>query len=143
MAIAAQSSVKNRRKFIRIPSSCKLTTQKILFTAKSHSESLGQAQNIGVGGVLFIAEHDYHGNELIKMIIKLPNWNNEQAILLGAEVEPATTTITAICQIIRSHQTPVGGYEIAAKFVDIRAEELVMLKSFIEHEAERIGVVPE
>ncbi|MGB5106210.1 MAG: hypothetical protein WBP29_07245 [Candidatus Zixiibacteriota bacterium] len=141
MAIAAQSSVKNRRKFIRIPSSCKLTTQKILFTAKAHSESLGQTQNIGVGGVLFVADHDYHSNELIKMIITLPAWNDEQAVLLGTEVIQATTTISAICQIIRSHQIPVGGFEIAAKFVDIRAEELVLLKSFIEREAERLGTV--
>ncbi len=45
----------------------------------------------------------------------------------------------AICQIIRCKQVAIGSYEVAAKFVDVYEDDLIGLKSFIEHEAERIG----
>lgn len=137
----AQVSVKNRREFIRIPSTCRLTTQKILFSAKADSESSGQAQNIGAGGVLFVANRDYHRNELIKMTIALPTWKKHHPQFFRADEDDVTAAMTAICQIIRTKQVSPGSFEVAAKFVDVYEDDLVGLKSFIEHEAERIGAL--
>jgi hypothetical protein len=141
MATATQTSVKNRRKFIRIPSSCKLTTQKILFSAKADSESCGEAQNIGAGGVLFVANRDYHCDELVKMTIALPTWKKHHPQFFRAEEDDVTAAMTAICQIIRTRQAQEGQFEVAAKFVDVYEDDLIGLKSFIEHEAERLGTV--
>jgi len=141
MVAETQTTTTNRRKFIRIPSSCKLTTQKILFSTKADSESTGQAQNIGAGGVLFSAGRDYHRNELVKMTISLPTWKKHHPQFFRVDEDDVNSTIMAICQIIRSKQVATGSYEVAAKFVDVYEDDLTGLKSFIEHEAERIGTV--
>ncbi len=140
MVTANQNFTKNRRKFLRIPSSCNLTTQKILFSAKADAETSGQAQNIGAGGVLFIARRDYHRDELVKMSISLPRWKKHHPQFLRVDEDDITAPITAICQIVRSQQKPEGNFEVAAKFVDVYEDDLIGLKSFIESEAERIGV---
>ncbi len=141
MTTATASAVKNRRQFIRIPSSCQITTQKILFSAKADSESIGQTQNIGAGGVLFLSPRDFHRDELVKMIIALPLWKQHQSQFFRAAEDDAGTPMTAICQIIRSQFLPEGRFEIAAKFVDVYEDDLTALKAFIESEAERLGVL--
>lgn len=143
MVAETQSSTTNRRKFIRIPSSCRLSTQKILFSTKADAASSGQAQNIGAGGVLFVADRDYHRNELVKMMIALPSWKGDHGHLFPADDNGGTSAIMAICQIIRCKQVSPGNYEVAAKFVDVYEDDLMSLKSFIEHEVERIGASPE
>ncbi len=85
MVAETQTTTTNRRKFIRIPSSCRLTTQKILFSTKADAESSGQAQNIGAGGVLFVADRDYHRNELVKMTIALPTWKKHHPQFFRAD----------------------------------------------------------
>lgn len=141
MVAEIQTTTTNRRKFIRIPSSCRLTTQKILFSTKADAESSGQAQNIGAGGVLFVADRDYHRNELVKMTIALPTWKKHHPQFFRADENDVTSAIMAICQIIRCKQVSTGIYEVAAKFVDVYEDDLIGLKSFIEHEAERLGTV--
>ncbi len=140
MTTATQFTQKNRRKFLRIPSSCNLSTQKILFSAKADAETSGQAQNIGAGGVLFQARRDYHRDELVKMTIALPRWKKHHPQFLRVDEDDVTAPITAICQIVRSQALTDGNFEIAAKFVDVYEDDLVGLKAFIESEAERIGV---
>jgi hypothetical protein len=140
MSSVTVTATKNRRKFIRIPSSCQLTTQKILFSAKADSETYGQAQNICAGGVLFVAPRDFHRDELVKMSITLPRWKKHHPQFFRADEDDVNVPITAICQIIRSQNLTDGRYEVAARFVDVYEDDLEGLTRFIEAEAERLGV---
>ncbi len=135
--------VKNRRQFVRIPAHCRLTAQKILFAAKANTETLGEARNIGAGGLMFVAKCDYHKDEMFKMTITIPRWKRHHPQFLRIYENDMDSELTAVCQVTRSQQLPDGSFEIGAKFVNIYEDDRIGLQRFIEYEADRLGVTPE
>lgn len=140
MVTTISSAVKNRRKFLRIPSSCSVTIQKILFSAKADSEFVGQAQNISEGGLMLTAARDYHLDELVKISISLPAWAKAVSVPTQDPTTEFVPFMSAICQIVRTRRLSEGGYEIAGRFVDVFEDDLAALKAFIESESKRLGV---
>lgn len=141
MAISAtQTTTKNRRQFVRIPAHCQVMTQKILFSAKADTETLGEARNIGAGGLLFVAKSDYREDDLFKVTITMPRWKKHHPQFLRVYEDDMTSSMTAVCQVTRTTQLPDGSYEVGAKFVNIYEDDRTGLQRFIEVEAERLGV---
>lgn len=139
-ALSTKSEVKNRRQFVRIPAHCRLTAQKILFAAKADTETLGEARNIGAGGVMFIAKNDYHKDEMFKMTITIPRWKKHHPQFLRVYENDIDSQLTAVCQVTRTHKMPDGTYEVGARFVNIYEDDRVGLQRFVEAEAQRMGM---
>ena len=135
-----KSTTKNRRQFVRIPSLCKIIAQKILFSAKADTETLGEARNIGAGGLLFVASSEYRKDDMFKVTIKLPRWKKQHPQFLRVYEDDISSSLTAVCQVTRSRTLPEGAYEIGAKFVNVYEDDMIGLKRFIEIEAERFGL---
>jgi hypothetical protein len=134
-------SIKNRRRFIRVPASCKVAAQKILFFARGDSELWGEAKNIGAGGILFTSDRECHKDDMLKVTMSLPAHSGDYPRLPNTPKEETSTPITAVCRVLRARSLPSGLYELAVKFVNIYRDEMNGLKEFIETEAERLGVV--
>lgn len=144
MTVAATKSVvKNRRQFVRIPNHCKLTAQKILFAAKADTETLGEARNIGAGGLMFVAKHDYHKDDMFKMTITIPRWKKQHPQFLRVYENDIDSELTAVCQVTRAVQLTDGTYEVGAKFINIYEDDRIGLQRFIESEAQRLGMTAE
>jgi hypothetical protein len=135
-----ETTTKNRRKYVRIPTNCRISAEKILFSAKADTETLGEARNIGAGGLLFVAEREYHSDDLFKLTITIPRWKEFNPTALGGDSSALHQPMTAICQVTRSRQLPDGGYEIAAKFVNVYEEDKVDLERFIKEKAKQSEV---
>jgi c-di-GMP-binding flagellar brake protein YcgR len=136
----SQTTTKNRRQFLRIPAQCRIVAQKILFSAKADTETLGEARNIGAGGLLFVSKAGYHKDDLFKVTISLPRWKKHHPQFLRVYEDDITSPMTAVCQVTRTEQLPDGTYEIGAKFVNIYEDDRTGLQRFIEVEAERLGL---
>jgi hypothetical protein len=137
---ATKPGVKNRRQFVRIPNHCKLTAQKILFAAKADTETLGEARNIGAGGLMFVAQREYHKDEMFKMTITIPRWKKQHPQFLRVYENDIDSELTAVCQVVRTERMPDGNYEIGAKFINIYEDDRLGLQRFIEAEAQRLGM---
>lgn len=132
----------NRRRFIRVPARCSVSSQRILFFARGDSAAWGEAKNIGAGGILFTCDRDRRKNDLLKVSLALPTRRSTHSHVPGFEDEAENqTAVTAVCQVLRSRKLPDGKYEVAVKFVNILQDEMAGLKRFIAAEAERLGVV--
>jgi c-di-GMP-binding flagellar brake protein YcgR len=141
--ISTKPVVKNRRQFVRIPAHCKLTAQKILFAAKADTETLGEARNIGAGGLMFVAACDYHKDEMFKMTISIPRWKKHHPQFLRVYENDVEAELTAVCQVTRTRQMPDGTYEVGARFVNIYEDDRVGLQRFVDAEAQRMGMTSE
>ncbi len=137
---STKPAVKNRRQFVRIPAHCRLTAQKILFAAKADTETLGEARNIGAGGLMFVAKCDYRKDDMFKMTITIPRWKKHHPQFLRVYENDVDSELTAVCQVTRSTRLPDGTYEIGAKFINIYEDDRIGLQRFIEAEAQRLGM---
>jgi hypothetical protein len=137
----SHSSVKNRRQFLRVPSNCNVVAEKIHFSAKANTEVFGEVKNIGVGGLMFVADSDCHENDMFKVTITLPRWSNASSYPRTPDVFDLTPNdLTTVCQVIRSKPTEDGQFEVAAKFVNVYEEDMDGLRHFIDGEADRLGI---
>jgi hypothetical protein len=132
--------VVNRRRFVRIPANCKVVASKILFSAKGDNKLWGEARNIGAGGILFVCEKSSCMDDMLKVTVTIPGWREHHPQTADGPTDTHNSSFTAVCRVLRSKKLPLGGCELAAKFVNIYEDDMTALQRFIEAEAERLGV---
>jgi hypothetical protein len=140
-SVTPQVSIKNRRRFIRVPANCKVAAQKILFFARGDLEIWGEAKNLGAGGILFTSRQQCCKDDMLKVTLTLSSFADDSPLAASLSKQTQETPVTAVCQVLRSRKLPTGGFELAVKFVNIFRDEMHVLKEFVESEAERLGVV--
>ena len=128
---SANSTVKNRRQFVRIPAQFRLFAQKILFEAKVDTGVWGEVKNIGIGGLLFVARGEFHENDKLKVTLAPPDPGKDHPVNESPTPHESTGSITAVCQVKRAHKLADEEFEIGAKFVNVFRDDLSALKQLV------------
>ena len=138
-SITARRTTTERRRFIRIPADYKVVAARILFCAKGDKEAWGELKNISCGGILFTTDLRCCARDKLKVVIHLPAWEQSPTEAGGQQQQPQFATVTAICRVLRAHETSSGRFELAARFEDVYKEDMAALVQFIERETQRLA----
>ena len=132
-ATTADPTVKERRRFVRVPTNCHVVADRIHYAAKADTKTLAEARNISANGLLFVAEHDFHLDEQFKVAICLDRDKSGKVQLTDC-ADSENAPLTAICRVVRSKRLEDGMFEIGAEFERVYQEDLLGLKDFLAQE---------
>ncbi len=135
-ATSTRPQVKERRRFVRVPTNCQVIADRIHYSAKTDTKTLAEARNISASGLLFVAEHEFHVDEQFKVAICLSQ-NKSGKVQMTDCSDSDRAPLTAVCRVVRSRKLPDGMFEIGAEFERVYQEDLLGLKDFLAQELKR------
>lgn len=126
-----------RRKFVRLSREYVLQYEEFRFSTQKISNYEGTTENISAGGVLIETEEEYSTGTLLKLKIRVPDWEKCKSEFLKIDQTSLSEPFVVLGKVVRVKKILPQGYEIGLHFVSIDEDHRQALRRYLEGELEK------
>lgn len=121
-----------KRKFVRLSRKYVIQYGEFSFSTQKISRYQGMTENISAGGILIETEEEYSPGTLLKLKIRVPNWEKCKSEFLKFNQTSLSEPFVALGKVVRVKKILPQGYEIGIYFVSVDADHQDALKRYID-----------
>lgn len=126
-----------KRKFVRLCREYVVQYGEFRFSTQKISHYKGMTENISAGGVLIETEEEYSAGTLLKLKIRVPNWEEYKSEFLKFNQTSLSEPFVVLGKVVRVKKILPQGYEIGLHFVSIDEDHRQALERYLEEELEK------
>lgn len=120
-----------RRKFVRLSREYVIQYGEFRFSTEKISNYQGTTENISAGGVLIETEEEYSAGTLLKLKIRVPDWEKCKSEFLKLNQTSLSEPFVVLGKVVRVKKILPQGYEIGLHFVSVDADHQDALRRYI------------
>lgn len=120
-----------KREFVRLCREYVVQYGEFRFSTQKISNHEGMTGNISAGGVLVEIEEEYSPGTLLKLKIRVPNWEKCKSEFIKFNQTSLSEPFVALGKVVRVKKILPQRYEIGIHFVSVDADHRDALKRYI------------